>query len=277
MMRLNIRLVLVALTVTTVSAIATPATGDKWTVAGWPQFDGTWLFDHTEGTSGLTNPRSLKIGGNVASLMLSGMDYDSQGRLLAITSSGFYEVAPTTGELTLRGAFGVGIEGAASYDPVGNRFLIAAGFGGIEEVDLVNFNRNLISPLTGIDDVSGIAVGSNGQIWILASNTNSSSIAELYELQGNTPVSYGLLGIPVSGAIAGFDVDSNGELTLTSGNSLYRVNPVFGTPTVSMVSSLAGPSDYSGLTFNAVPEPSFGLLAALVLMPLIRRRHKLAI
>ncbi|MFM9873812.1 MAG: hypothetical protein ACKVQS_10150 [Fimbriimonadaceae bacterium] len=253
---------------------ASAAVGDQWIVSGWPQVDGTWLFDYTEGNASATNGRALNFGGNTASLMVSGMDFDNQNRLFAMTSSGFYEVATATGDLTLRGAFGIGIEGAAAYDPSQNRFLVASGFGGIEEVNMTTFAHNSISPLTGIDDVSGIAVENSGRIWILASNGNGSNNMELYELQGSTPVSYGNLGISAAGVIAGFDVDSAGNLTVVSGNSLYRVSTTFGSPTATLVSTFNNTQGiYSGLALQSVPEPSMALFASFALIPMMRRRR----
>lgn len=252
------------------------ATGDNWIISGWPQIDGsTWLFDYNEGSAAATNPRPLNFSGNLASLMVSGLDFDSQGRLFAMTSSGFYEVNPLNGDLTLRGAFGIGIEGAAGYDAVNNRFLVAAGFGGIEEVNLTTFNHNLISTLNGLDDVSGVAVDGAGRIWICASNTNTSGLIELYELQGTTPVSYGSLGVAAAGAICDLDIDSAGNLTLVSGNDLYRVTPTFGSPTATLVSPFTNlQSVYGGIALNPVPEPGFALVGLLPFGLLIQRRSK---
>jgi hypothetical protein len=252
------------------------ATGDHWLLAEWPQGNGTFIYDYIEGSGIATNPRALSIGGSPASLMVSGLDFDNQGRLFAITSSGLYEVNTGNGALTLRGAFGIGIEGAAAYDPVQDRFLIAAGTGGIEEVNLTTFARTPLSPLNGLDDVSGVAVTPDGRIWILDTQANGNNVGHLYELQGSTPVSYGSLSLSLVGAISGFDADSNGNLTFTSHNSVYRVHPIFGAPSVTLIDTFSGAqSAQSSLALQAVPEPSIfvtGILAMGIAGRIRRRR-----
>ncbi|MBL8068174.1 MAG: hypothetical protein JNM28_06970 [Armatimonadetes bacterium] len=262
-----------AIAIVCLGSSAWGATGDHWIVSGWPQVDGTWLFDYTEGAASATNPRVLNFSGNTASIMVSGLDFDNQGRLFAMGSSGFYEVNPANGDLTLRGAFGVGIEGSAGYDPVNNRFLVSDAFTAIEAVDLVNFTHTPIASISGIDDVSGIAVDGSGRIWFCAANTNTTGICDLYELQGSTPVNYGSMGVSAAGAVCDLDFDSAGNLTLVSGNNLYKVSTTFGSPTATLVSPFTNSQAiYSGIALAPVPEPGMMLLAAAPLGLLARRR-----
>ena len=231
------------------------------------------LWDYMPGSGQVTNPRPLNIPSNIA-----GMDTDSLGRMYLLTTisdSSLYRVNPQDGAVILIGPTGLGVvEGDLSFDPVSG---ILFGTSSADRLFTINTQTGTGTIVGAInaDDVSGLAFDPAGNLWALASNTNTTDNADLLLLDktNGAVLSRRASGVDTNSTV-GMDFHGNQLIVAVFGGHVFSADTATGQFTA--IDSIS----VSAHDIAWVPEPSALAIAATALLAALakstRRRRRYA-
>ena len=229
-----------------VTEVETDSGSSAFTMIGWN--DGN-LYDINPVTGATSNPRSTGLASpiGIATHPTTGALYSLDG-----SNDSLYSINRTTGAATLIGSTGQNLaEGGVEFDPF-TGVLYGTAYGKLFTVDTTTGAGTVVGTIftSGVGtshDPNGLAFDSSGKLFVY-----DSLAMELVEVDKTTAAIVSATAIQNVGysSIGGLDFDpSTGKFFLSSGSSLYSVEPT-GVGTYMSSITHAGGIDYfsSGTT-----------------------------
>jgi hypothetical protein len=271
----------IALSLLTVAFTGNFAQARPWLITDQAEH----LFDFNDSAPPATNQRTINVAETAT--MIVGIDFSPSQELYGMTTHfvnppRLYRINPVTGAATLVGSTGLSIltEGDIGFDPTTGQ-LYGLFVGSTKQLMTINTTTGaatLIGP-TGLDDPSGLAFDSSGNLWVLDTKTNppagdNLTLHRINKTNGSVISTITTNLAASSMATLGMDFAPDGNLYVAAGNgTFYRLNTTTG------VFTNLGSHGVTGATGLAVvPEPS--TLALVAVLPVLgiawawRRKRK---
>jgi DNA-binding beta-propeller fold protein YncE len=242
------------------------------------------LWDINKSTAATSNSRPTNISDAID------IATAPSGQLFGASASSkqLFSIDPATGTATLVGGTGLPnlIEGGMAFNSSGTLFAAYEVDSGTTK-NLLTLNTTtgagtVIGPMTGSDDISGLAFSTGGTLYALDPHTNTGLGATLDTLNPATGavLTATTLSSSLGSPLAGMAIDPDtGTLYVASSGtaSLYTANPATGQ--LALVGSLPTlGADVSGIAFiSSVPEPSSAVTACVAAGSILLRRRRRAL